>query len=545
MRELTQRIRDAVLARTRDDSGVALVAAVAVAIIGLALAMVVVTQALVVTNDSQRDRVRTTEVHSAEGVLDSAIAKLRTALSCEPWTTTVGEGTTAVEVTVEYFYYDEDGPLTSCVGDTIQGKPTGVEIRATGVPVEPLASGITPERTIAAGVELAPGVTVRYQAAIFASGVLETRNQTDVTSADPAQVPSVRVEGSGVNYTCDAGIDVRGDLVVVQGSAVFQHSNCRVRGDVWVRDNFQVKAPHGDGKANIMGDVTVYTGNMDFTNGNYKIGGDVKVKGNVTGYNSATATAKSWCAANKTPCTSAQLGAAEQVIGLPVIDWTPSAWTSEGFAIRTRDNFNAEYIRQANAVETWKKQQITGDCVVADWKWWASGPKVFKFNQIDGKDEVWDLRTCKPFQTQGMTFELYGDVAIYANSFSVNGQTTYKSGDGQPHTLYILVPNGGPATNESAVCGPRGSYTPGDINFHTSLRIEAPVDVFLYSPCKVQYSNPSLTRGQVYGKDITIHTNNGFEFVPVNVPGRLDPSTSVTPTEYKVGVRYKQELRNS
>lgn len=535
----------------RDDSGVALVAAVAVAIIGLALCLVVVTQAMVVTTDSHRDRVRTSEIHSAEGVLDAALFDLETTLACDVRTERVGQGSSEVEVQLAYSYYNASGPLTTCSGNVIQGTPTGVVLTATATPVNPMP-GIAPERTIEAGVELAPGISVRYEAAIFAGNSLSTNNMTNVSSADPMQVPHVRAEGNGVHYQCHAGITVKGDLTVVRGSATFQHANCRVEGDVWVRDNFEVKSPHGDGQPNIGGDVTVRTGNMNYTNANYKIGGNVVVAGNITGSNSSTATAKSFCAANRAPCSENLLGGYAEVLGLPVVDWTPSAWIAPAadsglspFTIRSKADFHNSYIAQASATQQWQKDQITGNCEVAQWKWYGANSGVFDFNggAANKTPEVYDLRTCQ-FMAQNMTFKLYADTAIFANSFSVNNQTKFVSGDGQPHTIYLIVPNGGPAGGTTAECSPRGTYSPGNVTFHTPVTIATPIDTFIYTPCDVKYQNPGLTRGQVYARNIEISTNNGFEFVPVSVPGRVDSTAVSTPSAYEVRVLYKQERRN-
>ena len=88
----------------RDDDGVAIVAAVGVAVVGVMLATLVVAQVIIVTQDTGRDRIRTTEIHSAEGVLDAAVYDLTRQLSCDWPDTVVGSGVTATNVgtTVEY-----------------------------------------------------------------------------------------------------------------------------------------------------------------------------------------------------------------------------------------------------------------------------------------------------------------------------------------------------------------------------------------------------------------------------------------------------------
>src|SRR5665647_3662973 len=90
-----------------DDRGSALVAALAVAIIGFALASVVVAQATSVSNDSGRDRARTVQVHGAEGAVDAMYAALETGTPCA-WPTTgtslisTAPDQTGVSVAVNY-----------------------------------------------------------------------------------------------------------------------------------------------------------------------------------------------------------------------------------------------------------------------------------------------------------------------------------------------------------------------------------------------------------------------------------------------------------
>ena len=60
------------------ERGSALVAAVAVALIGIALATVVVSASISLAQDSGEDRARTSSIHTAEGGIDAAYAELET-----------------------------------------------------------------------------------------------------------------------------------------------------------------------------------------------------------------------------------------------------------------------------------------------------------------------------------------------------------------------------------------------------------------------------------------------------------------------------------
>ncbi len=78
-----------------DDSGSALVVAIAIAVIGIALSTIVVSQAIVVMQDASRDRLRTVEIHAAEAALDATLKSLESTTPCDG-TMTVGDGVTGV-----------------------------------------------------------------------------------------------------------------------------------------------------------------------------------------------------------------------------------------------------------------------------------------------------------------------------------------------------------------------------------------------------------------------------------------------------------------
>src|SRR5450756_401974 len=104
-----------------DDRGSALIAALAVAFIGMALAMVVVTQAILTSNDSGRDRARTVQVHGAEGAVDATFAALEIGTPCR-WPATgtslisTAPDQTGVSVTIRYYDAATPPNLLTCTG---------------------------------------------------------------------------------------------------------------------------------------------------------------------------------------------------------------------------------------------------------------------------------------------------------------------------------------------------------------------------------------------------------------------------------------------
>src|SRR5690625_4899144 len=72
------------LPQSKNDKGAAIVAAVGVMLICLSLGALVVSQAIRVNRDSGRDRARTSEVRTAEGVVDAVFKEMQLGnFSCE------------------------------------------------------------------------------------------------------------------------------------------------------------------------------------------------------------------------------------------------------------------------------------------------------------------------------------------------------------------------------------------------------------------------------------------------------------------------------
>jgi hypothetical protein len=530
-----------------------LVAAVAVAIIGIALSLVVISQALIVTNDSQRDRVRTSEIHSAEGALDAAFFELEDELRCTGPSfspLSVGEGTSEVEVTITYAYRDDSGALTACDGALIDGTPTKAVVTATAVPVNPTASGIVPQRIIEATIEIIPGESSGDQTAIFAGGTLTTNNPIILTSTDPTVTANVRIEGNNTNWECKSGTTINGNVTVVRGSASFEVSGCRVIGDLWVRNNFTGKQPIGGSLTNIGGDLTARYGTISLTNANYRFGGDVRAGGNTIGYHWNTASwAGTRCSANTTVCNASVFGPDPVVVGIPELDYVTTDWTAQGYSIKSRTTFEDEWLSQSGAPSGgWQESNLRGsNCNVANWLFWNSD-SVKRLNLNGGpsvkQKSVYDLRTCK-FQAANVTIAIYADTAIFSTGVQTNNPVKFISGDNLPHTLYLIVPDGGTANNDIAECTSRGSYTPGNILLQTGVTVQAPLTALYYTPCDLTYTNTSASRGQLYARNISIsEANSTFEFVPMTVPGGQLGVPTTTTDGYTIRVLYKQERRN-
>ena len=150
------------ITRRQDDSGVALVMAMGVALLGIMVAGIVITMTIIAANDSGRDRVRTAEVHTAEAAVDTTMAILETTTPCPGPAfsgITYGSGPEAstVAVTIEYTKENALGATVdlTCIGGLLSDVPSKAVITATSTAVK-TQQGLQPVRTLQAQVNLTP-----------------------------------------------------------------------------------------------------------------------------------------------------------------------------------------------------------------------------------------------------------------------------------------------------------------------------------------------------------------------------------------------------
>jgi hypothetical protein len=498
------------LAQASDDRGVALVAAMGVALIGMMVASLVIAQTIMASNDSGRDRLRTTEIHTAEGAIDATMARLETESPCTINPQDIGGGVQETRVTVELFYFDDlSATPIGCTGGTLDAVPTKATVRATSVGTRD-SVGLNPERTLEANLALVPRPEQSEDAAIFSG--------TDISvGAGFTLSPKVLDSGADVwvddgDWDCSGGAKLDGSLIVPQGSVKFPNSQCHVGGDVWAQNGFRNNST-GAGTYSVDGNLTVRSGNLTTDNPLY-VGGDILVGGSKVGYHPANAegTAKY----NVGPGAITDIAP----VGLPIINYTPSDWA--GFQklnkVDMSNLINAQY-----PMQSWERSEID-KCNYAGWISSIKGPV-----KLPATDTVFDMRSCPSgFRTQsGFAFELFADTAIFPNSFTTSNPLTFSSGDGNPHKLWVIVPH---ATGN------------GFISNSTPMTIKAPLESFWYAPGRVDINNSSSFIGQVYGGDVTIHTPATFTFTNVGVPNITLGSSATTSSGSYVELLYKREV---
>ena len=570
MRAMTGRPRGA------RDSGSALVAAMAVAIIGIALTTIVVTQVIIVTNDSARDRVRTAEVHSAEQGLDVTLQLLESTLPCDapagsPFE--VGGGTTATNVAVSIEYFDIDGDqLTSCAGGTISGAAAQAVVTSTATPVN-AAPGIDPVRSIEATVNLEPVAEATSGAAIFSAGSFSTGAGFDLVPADPEDRASVWIDSG--NWSCSTSVGIDGDIVVADGRLTLSQSNCFVTGDAWARDGY-TSCCTPSVPWHIGGSLTVFDGNVtvDYPT---RIGGDVSVGGNITQPSDPwwdtpwerSTIGGSQCADN----VNGGCGELPEYTprGLPEVDYKPDDW--DGFSVRQQEHLGERIIDswnltagswQANSIESNFNESGQPSCQIPGWMSnqpleMPGTPTIYDLRACDNGDPEacnnGDLRACdNGFDANGgtVTLELYADTAFFAPKFAVSNGLVIKSGDGDPHKVWLIVPEGGTPDNGIAEDSCRSNtpeagmqYCPGNIQFSSNaINIQEPISSYMYTPRELQFNNSSVTRGQMYGGSINVGQGNGeFQYVGIGVPGVDLNNSESSSAGFTVEIVNKREVR--
>ena len=498
------------LAQVREDRGVALVAAMGVALIGMMVASLVIAQTIIASNDSGRDRLRTAEIHTAEGAIDATMAQLETTSPCTISPRDIGGGAQETNVSVEIVYFNDASatPIT-CTGGKLDAIPTKATVRATSVGTRD-SVGLNPERTLEASLALVPRTEQSEDAAIFSGADVSV-------GAGFTLSPKILDQGADVwvddgDWDCSGGAKLDGSLIVPQGSVRFPNSQCHVGGDVWAQNGFRNNST-ASSTYSVDGNLTVRSGNLTTDNPLY-VGKDILVGGSKVGYHPANAEGSA----------TYGVGAAAipniAPVGLPIINYVASDWA--GFQklnkVDMSNLINAQY-----PMQSWERSEID-KCNYAGWIGSIEGPV-----KLPATDTVFDMRSCPSgFRTQsGFAFELFADTAIFANSFTTSGNLAFSSGDGNPHKLWVIIPH---ATGS------------GFISNSTAMTVNPPIESFWYAPGRVVINNSSSFIGQVYGGDVTIHTPATFTFTNVGVPGVTLGSSATTSSGSIVELLYKREV---
>lgn len=498
--------------RSDRDRGSALVAAFAVALIGIGLATLLVTQAIIVARDSGRDSVRTIEIHAAEAGIDAAMLELESSSPCSnsgplevAWNPLViGKGTDAVTVEVSITYKDQyDAFLTSCLVDPdsganeVDGIPVSAVIRSVATSnVDQF--GIQPVRILEAEVNLIPRIVSNYGAAIFSATNLTSGGGFTLTPVAGGDSGDIWIDSG--DFNCNTNVTVEGNVWVVEGGADMQDKDCSINGNLRTRDTVKI-TQHPVGAPLVTGNVTteLATADLDVQAADTEIGGYVRLGGVVAGAQKGSLVVGSSVTENDGSVPHLES------VGLPQIYYKTAdkaQWVSEGFTNKTRAQFITDVVAATSGIKgSWSG---TDGCTIGKTE---SGNKAIVLD----KKAVYDLSDCPGgfVGKNGAGIELKSDAVLIVSSFTAN-VTGLKltSGDGAKHTLYIIVP----------VSTDSGSYVSGDITLGNSTQMSAPAEIFIYSPNRVEIYNNTTTRGQVYGGEVVLNAQGkDFEYSPTTL----------------------------
>ncbi len=132
---------------------------------------------------------------------------------------------------------------------------------------------------------------------------------------------------------------------------------------------------------------------------------------------------------------------------------------------------------------------------------------------------VYDARACSEvrFGNGAATdVALYADIMIVGRTFHVPG-ITFKSGDGQPHRIWLMVEDGAPGT--AGPQNPAGGC--GNIVVGAGARtyFEDEIQLMAYTPCTIQINSQTQWRGQLYSNTLSLSLGEGLVYVPTGIPG--------------------------
>ena len=492
----------------RGDSGIALVMAMGIALIGISLAVVVVTAVVVAANDSGRDRVRTVEVHSAEAAIDATMAELQAGVPCPAPSfdgLTYGSGAQATTVNVTIDYYDETGSAVGCASGVAASTPAKAIVTATAT-ADKAQIGVQPVRTVQSEVLLTPITNPGANAAIFSAAGLDPKSTFEVEPAVSGESADIWVDAGDWDCTSNASSGSRtvGSVYIPAGSLTVGNG-CKIIGDVWVQQNLTVTSNSPDDEIDGTGDVTVRSGV-------FSLGKSIEIPGaaKLGGAAPAGLTAVGGITENMGTAAIPSLTS----VGLPQIEWnaaTQSVWTSEGFDILGVSEMTSHMGQ--NACSSWNFNKPTDNPITI-----PAG--------TTGKN-IYDLTSCGTIDAKKVSFKLYGDTALIMNDLNITTTFQVFSGDGAAHDFWIILPysSGGGIDSNS-----------------TSFEVVSPVSTFIYAPGTIDLNPHGDFRGQIYGGVVAPKNKFTMDYNFVGIPGvDLAEGTSAI-IGYDVELVYKREV---
>lgn len=475
------------------DEGIALV--VSITIIGLVsiLMLTMVAYALRESGSSGRERQRASAVMTAEGQVDTMLARIQGAtpatLPCAE-TVTTGSGTpdeTTVATTVTY--YDASNTVIACpVPATAAVTSAVVKSQAS---VTPLANQSQAKRGVESLIQLTPTFNNGLDEAIFGHSGVRLSNNGTVTGQSGQPDANIYTNG---DFVCDNNQRYNGSIIAQGGITL--SSTCTVDVDAWSRTGFEAT----NTGVTVGGRVLVSDGNATLVQ-NATVAGTIRTSGSIA-----------WAACTPAKCFPNASVQPPPYQDFPVLQWdaaTAAEWYAAGYTTVVTNN----------------------DCTVSGN---SNGPGRWMLDEarnISGKTVL--LTDCQVvIKNNGNLIELDDDLAVFAKGgFDFRNSVTIRSEDADQRNLYLVQPYDAVAVHPCTTTG---------ISLQNQVTVEDSVAMLLYSPCSIRKANNADYAGQIYaGGEAVIDNRLVMQYRSLPVWGVTTPTTVVN--SYDLDIVYKRE----
>ncbi len=345
-----------------------------------------------------------------------------------------------------------------------------------------------------------------------------TTTQVRIVSQGSANAKGVAGHSSGDTSTVEAVIGWRTPGVAPSGIGMYLYKG----GLFEANSSLDLSEIEGAG-------LMVKDGNLDCVKNNSVINGSVFVNGNLTFTGTCKVLGDAWVTG------AATLGSGRIDGDLTAGSVSPTNPKATGQLGGDLNPSGAVAPTVPNWSEVTYKPSDWEDASGAPYevKVLSGGACTFHNNQhvggtISGKPVILDARSCSNGVEAGNNDNviLTSDVVIFANKFTGNNAGSYTSSSTAVRKLWFITPDPVPTDGKPSCVSPAGDFV-----VKNKLEIKAPVQAFLYSPCKFDAMNTFTWNGQLYtGEYSDVKNNSGFTFAQMGIAG-VDLDTALPTTD--------------
>jgi hypothetical protein len=454
------------------ERGAALVIALLVSFVVLMLSTLIIDQAIHNTDAAGANRSRLTSVNAAEAGLNHYFNYLSSVdaddLSTAETTQTLGSdpGTSSFTATPT-FYADAEGTVPLAGTPSATNYPQSVKIVSVGT------TNSGDDRTMETFIVLTP-IYSGLEGAIITNSNTTFNNNFTINGYEGNDGDVYVTSG---NFSAPSGLEtIKGSVYVKDGTASIG-TNLHLYGNLWA--NGSVTINHS--QANIDGWVRSSTSSVTVT------------KGNVDGaaYYCTGSPPSNVAGAKVNECADPP-----PVEAFPQIQFVSSAWSQEGYEIKT----------------------YTGANACTDARSYIEGTGAGTFNGGAGVPAPYTgvvvriTATCTYTSTNNATVTLGKNLAIITDGKVDLSQRSNWNGSGSQKNLFFMSPY--PASPATPSCPTQ------DISIGNNTSFNSLVWTFVYTPCTATMNNNnSAFQGQVVGTTVSIGNLFNMNYKPVLVPG--------------------------